>query len=553
MNNIKLLIFWLIIIWGTASSFFSMTVKAESFEFSPASATLPVDCEKEVDVMIDSGTQHSNAADIEIYYDTTKITIIDSLPGQSGIQVMPGNAYDAYVFNSVDTVNGVIRVAAGALNGDLVGRKTFIKIKFKAKPAVTNASFSIFFTGALNTLDSNIAEKVTNLDILTFVTNGNYSFNNTACHPDIIAPDININEPNTTFYSGLLHIEGELTDDNSGVDISTFQLIVNGLAYDASNVTIIQTGNKFHYYITLDPSFNVNGGLATQLTFFVKDYAGNVGTASMLLNPQYSPTPTPYIFSCPTVTPIIINTDNTICDLPETGTNTNQTDNSILCQNLIEKEKTQQSLFNVTSVDIFLNNFAKLNNSTPYIGLLSIISLVLSVQTAFLIAFLAWALIKWGKKLTKYQGIIFSKDNNKEIVNAKVKLYDLEGNNLGETASDLHGCYFFNVEMGNYLVKIKSRNYKELETKINITNDGKINYHILEFKNRTSQINELGSRLNMIFIRDNLAFALTAYLLSMFALILNPNPFTLTILIINLVLLIVSLILKIWTSIKLGI
>lgn len=549
------------------SCFFMQHVKAATFEFAPATGSIPSACSYEVEVMVDTAGAHSNAADIEIHFDPTQITVLDSNPSITGVQVRNGTAYDSYVYNNVDNSSGLIRVAAGSLMGELVGRKTFVGIKFQAKSGASVADFSIYFTGSGNTLDSNVADTSTNLDLLTGVTNGHYTFNSTSCAPDVTPPLISVTEPSGTTFGGMIHIETDLTDEKSGVNVGTFQVVINGTIYTSSNAVITYTGDKFHYSLDVDPNLLINSSSPTMLLFTVRDYAGNLGSKVIYLNfptptptvtviPTSTPTATPTVTVTTTVTPTATITPTTvpptcipvedettptpsITGLPNTGPTTTPS-----CAYLAIKEKEKATVFNTDSFDSFGLALGKMNAILPIIGLLGLISLILNIQTSFFIVYAIAGLKKWGKKLKNYIGVIYDKETGTEINEAKIILLDIEDKNLSETTPDYHGRYFFDVAPGNYKVMIRTKNFKEIKTIINHAVDGKINMHQLEYKDNRSSFAQWSYRINKIFIRDSLVFTILAYILSLFALVLIPNTVTMIVFGFNTILLLIAILLK---------
>jgi len=232
-------------------SFFMVTIShAASFDFSPASGNYPNNCEKELIVNVDPGSSSSNAADIEIRYDPSKIDIIDSMPGQTGIQVGTGTAYETYIYNNVDTLTGTIKVAAASFTTELTSPQEFIRIKFTAKPGVTAASFTIYFTGSGDTLDSNIADSTSNLDLLTSVTNGNYTFSSgLSCHSLTVAPAEN-------------PVSDSTTPTNIGTNV-TFQATATDPNNHSYYLLLCKTGAAATPGINAPPT--CNGGSSNQL------------------------------------------------------------------------------------------------------------------------------------------------------------------------------------------------------------------------------------------------------------------------------------------------
>jgi len=294
INKINLIkIFSFLIIFFGLGFFWLIKVNAASYDFSPASKTFIQGCTNEVVVLIDTEGASSNAADIEIYYNQNEIDIIDKDASIPGKQVTPGDAYQVYVYNQAD--NGVIKVAAGSFVGSHSGVGSFIKIPFKSKAGVTSTSFSINFTSAGDTLDSNIADTATSNDLLTSVTNATYSFTTGFCVPDTSPPTINYSYPRngSTGVPANANLSLVITDNLSGVDIDTVEVSINGEDYNTSDPEFSFTGDPLRYAITIDPRVPIPQGVASSITTKAIDFSLNTRRSTITFNIPPPPTPTP--------------------------------------------------------------------------------------------------------------------------------------------------------------------------------------------------------------------------------------------------------------------
>ncbi len=165
--------------------FLSLTVeesRAASFEFDPSVQSFST-CTGSIKLFVDVTGEDSNAADIEISYDPTKIVITDTNSIDPGIQIAEGTAFDSYWGNIVDPVQGKILLTAGSLPNNLntlESRELFATIYFKYENE-DSIDFKIKMDGVGNTLDSNIADTTSGNDLLTSVTNGTFILSTTNC------------------------------------------------------------------------------------------------------------------------------------------------------------------------------------------------------------------------------------------------------------------------------------------------------------------------------------------------------------------------------------
>lgn len=301
--------------------------QAGSFYFSPANANLIQGCINEVVVMVDTAGANSNAADIEITYNPAQIQVLDSDLITPGVQVIPGNAYQAYVYNNVTP--GVIKVAAGSFIGDLNGVATLLKIQFQSIGATVSSGFTINFTGPNNTLDSNIAETTTSDDLLTSVTNGFYTFSSGSCIADTTPPTISFTNPvsNASGVGPSANLVITLSDNQSGVDIDSVVVTFNGVPYQNGDAGFNFTGSPGSYVITITPVGGIPQGVASTLVVQAKDLAGNSASRIMNFNipaaPIVTPGPTQPPVQQDTVAPIITPEDPQDGSQVEINTNLN--------------------------------------------------------------------------------------------------------------------------------------------------------------------------------------------------------------------------------------
>lgn len=154
------------------------TIKAATFSLDTLNSFSQNQCTYKLDVYIDPENKISNAADLILQYNSNEVSIIDVDKDVEGIQVLPGKAYESYVYNKVNEVKSEIVLTGVSFKG--VREKTlFASVLFVAK--VKDPKFNIYFDSIGNTLDSNIAETTTSLDLLTSTDNNNFSVTDYNC------------------------------------------------------------------------------------------------------------------------------------------------------------------------------------------------------------------------------------------------------------------------------------------------------------------------------------------------------------------------------------
>jgi hypothetical protein len=267
---------------------FSTGVEASRYIMSPSTAALVEGCDNTIDIKIDTEGQSTNAADVIIHYDPTKITILDSDATLAGIQIKPGNIYQAYFGNQVDTGTGEIRLTGASFMGSFTGVGTFGSIEFKGNAGVTTADFTIEFTGAgpYVSLDSNIADTLTSNDLLSGVLNGSYTFTTGFCFADVQAPNVIFLTP-TNGQTGVATSAGlsiRVTDNQSGTDIQSVEVVLNGVTQTSNSVGFSYSGVPLNYSFVITPTNPILASVTNVLLVRARDFAGNQRTSTITFN-----------------------------------------------------------------------------------------------------------------------------------------------------------------------------------------------------------------------------------------------------------------------------
>lgn len=304
---------------------------AGTFALSPSSGNLIRGCTQSTSIMTSITSGQSNAADIIIYYDTTNIEILDALPEIPGIQILPGNAYESYAGNSVNTTTGQIKLVGYSSGSSLSGTATFATIRYRSKPLAAQGGFAINFTGAdpYNTLDSNIADAATSYDMLSNVSNATYSFITGTCTTDTTPPNITFVSP-TNLQNNVdpgTAVIIKLSDAQSGISLPSLQIVINGTIYTSTSSEVSISGTPSNYTVTIHPSSPFPANSVSVISASIGDTAGNERNANISINSGYS-CPVTYVTKpglCPSpsqsttpidrISPVVTVTSDTIIDV----------------------------------------------------------------------------------------------------------------------------------------------------------------------------------------------------------------------------------------------
>lgn len=270
---------------------------AATFSLNPSSASVGNGCQSSIDIRLNASGQSTNAADIIIDYNPSLVDIIDSDIGNTGVQITPGTVYTNYFGNVVDTNAGVIRLTGASFNTFFTSLGVFGSIQFRPKTSSGAATFNIRFTGAnpYNSLDSNIADSVSSNDLLSSVVNGSYTLSSTSCVADNISPNITHVSPTNgqTGISSSANIVTTITDESSGVDQGSVEIIINGVTYRSGQSGVVVTGTSSSYTFTVTPIALLFTNQLNTVVVNASDFASNSKSSTITFNAPSTPTSTP--------------------------------------------------------------------------------------------------------------------------------------------------------------------------------------------------------------------------------------------------------------------
>jgi len=415
----------------------TVSVQASSFAFAPTGKQFLEGCRSAINIDVDPQGGSSNAADIEIAYNPSEITVLDSDSNIPGVQIKPGNAYESYFGNEVNSAAKMIRLAGGSFVGQLTTKKTFATIEFVSNPNVATTSFQIKFDGAGATLDSNVADTATSTDTLTSVQNGSYTFTKGDCVNDTEAPKIIFQNP-VDLATGVKNspdFKVRITDNQSGVDLSSVVFLVNGDTYKITDPEVSYTGQPLDYTFTIRLRTTLPDAEKSTMKATAKDLKGNTRSADIVFNiPE---------MVCPIPDPDTINNNSTTTNVNNTSTNQPGILQSITAGNSF--------LQNVIDQSVFPNNTAIETFGKAALELLSILLMILTALVILLALF--------GRKLFHLYGVALDIKSHKVIGNTQVQLSDIDSHELiAETSTNVDGVFGFQVRPGIYQATVHNKN-----------------------------------------------------------------------------------------------
>ena len=504
--------------------------QAATFSIIPNSTTLSNACESEVQIAIDTQGKDSNAADLEIRFDPSKLTILDSNPDLPGIQIKNHTAYEAYFGNQVNTSEGVIRLAAASFTSVLNGNTTFASIRFKPKQGITNATFEIYYQPGSST-DSNIAESPSSNDILTGVTNSQITFTNTRCSGNQSPTEIRFINP----YSSSQKlgenetITVQINDELDGVDLNTIKIKLNNEYYYPSDSDVKYSGTQASYTITFTPRAPFPDMKYTILYIEAQDMRGNKVSSSL-------------IFNIPT------ESDSESCPLCPPG---DTTDTEIKSDECTLSRQISNTLSNIPIVKSISNSpiIRTINNNIPtsiktvsqeltLAGLLAslistglianILSLLLLLRSPQVILSILGLLRK-----NKPWGIVYDGDTHRAIPFAVLRLYLKNSKAMvSQTVTDAEGKYGFIADPGKYRLEVGHPDYRKTEIMLTVEQDSSIIQDIsLSTDEKLKTVDKYKvwmHGINNFFSKISPTITFIGLILSSIAVVLRPNAVNLT-------------------------
>lgn len=148
---------------------------AATLSLSPSSGTLNKGCQVNLDIKLDTQSKQTDGTDAIILYDQSRLTATTPTAG---------TIYADYPGTNVDENSGKITISGlASVSTAFSGQGSLATLHFTVKDtAATGATIVKFdYEQGGKTTDSNVVERGTVVDILSQVTNGNYTIGTGSC------------------------------------------------------------------------------------------------------------------------------------------------------------------------------------------------------------------------------------------------------------------------------------------------------------------------------------------------------------------------------------
>lgn len=154
------------------------SVLAATLSLSPISGTFNKGCPVTLDINLDTTGVDTDGTDAILFYDNTRLTAI-SIDTDLSQKI-----YSDYPGSNIDDATGKVTVSGlASVSTPFNGKGTLAKVNFTVKEAaptgITQVKFD--FSPGGKTTDSNVVQRGTVADVLSSVTNGNYTIGTGVC------------------------------------------------------------------------------------------------------------------------------------------------------------------------------------------------------------------------------------------------------------------------------------------------------------------------------------------------------------------------------------
>jgi len=155
----------------TPSSAFAATLS-----LSPASGTFNRGCSFKLNINVDTGGAQTDGTDAIVRFDPTRV---------SATQISPGTIYNDYPGTNIDATGKITISGLASVSAPFSGSGTLASVDFNVPSAAPTGATAVTFDFDPNdpskTTDSNVVERNTVRDVLSNVTNGNYTIGTGSC------------------------------------------------------------------------------------------------------------------------------------------------------------------------------------------------------------------------------------------------------------------------------------------------------------------------------------------------------------------------------------
>lgn len=168
---------WITIAFFIISLAFPVSALAATLSLSPSSGTFNTSCNFSLNVELDTQGTQTDGTDVILFYDSSRFTAQN---------IVNGTIYPDYPGNNIDAAAGKITISGlASVNTPFTGKGTFATINLSVNATAPTGASQIKFdfdpNNKAKTIDSNVVERGTVVDVLNSVVDGNYTVGTGSC------------------------------------------------------------------------------------------------------------------------------------------------------------------------------------------------------------------------------------------------------------------------------------------------------------------------------------------------------------------------------------
>lgn len=162
-------IFLAIITWFLGSPS-GVSAQTATLSLDPPTGTFNKGCNFSLNVKLDTGSTQTDGVDAILLFDTSRF---------SAVSIVNGTIYPDYPGNNIDPSGKIAILGLASFNTSFSGKGILATLNFKvndnAATGATQMTFDFDPNNKAKTTDSNVVERITVVDVLNSVVNGNYT------------------------------------------------------------------------------------------------------------------------------------------------------------------------------------------------------------------------------------------------------------------------------------------------------------------------------------------------------------------------------------------
>lgn len=222
MKNIKIIIIMIVImiIFISPAAAFAATLSLD-----PSSGTFNRSCSFSLGIQLDTQNVSTDGTDAILIFDSARVT---------AESISNGSIYSDYPGNAIDKQTGKVTISGlASVSSPFSGKGTLATVNFRvadnAQSGATQIKFDFDPNNKSKTTDSNVVERGTVVDVLSSVSDGNYTIGVGTCATASPSPGTSLGKGATGVSTPSATKQPTVTLPAGGTEEFTFTLAIIGV------------------------------------------------------------------------------------------------------------------------------------------------------------------------------------------------------------------------------------------------------------------------------------------------------------------------------------